>query len=67
MKNTEKLATEKYRTVGECPYNERVFDIIGRGVSRWGVEKVFVVDEENQGEKISVSIDNILLVNEEEE
>lgn len=51
----------------ECPYNERVFDIIGHDISRWGVEKVFLVDEENLCEKISVSVDNILLVNEEEE
>lgn len=51
----------------KCPYNERVFNIIRCSVSRWGVEKVSLVDEENPGEKISVSIDNILLVSEEEE
>ena len=67
IENYRKTHNGEVPDCGECPYNERVFDIIGRSVSRWGVEKVFVVDDENPGERISVSVDNILLVNEEEE
>lgn len=67
IENYRKTHSGEVPDCGECTYNELVFDIIGHDVSRCGVEKVFLVDEENPGEKISVSVDNILLVNEEEE
>ena len=47
IENYRKTHNGEVPDCSECPYNERVFDIIGRSVSRWGVEKVFLVDEEN--------------------
>lgn len=66
---------EKYRKThngktpdcNNCPYKEKIFVIVDYGFSKWGVEKVWLISEEDRGIKFSIALDNILLVNEEEE
>lgn len=67
IENYRKIHNGETPDCGRCPYNERIFVIVDYGVSKWGVEKVWLVGEEDHGKKFSIAIDNILLVNEEEE
>ena len=64
IENYKKQHNCKTPDCNDCPYNHRVFTIIDYGVSKWGVEKVWLVDEKHK--KFSIALDNILLVSEEE-
>ena len=67
IENYRKTHNGETPDCSKCPYKEKVFVIVDYGVSKWGVEKVWLINEDNHGKKISIALANILLVNEEEE
>lgn len=64
IENYKKHHNGKTPDCTDCPYDYCVFTIIGYGVTKWGVEKIWLVDEKHK--RFSITMDNILLVNEEE-